>query len=204
MAGSKNEARTSPKASKSPPWTRFRGYANAIRDTPGRRGRKDVPLFNIRRTLQQGIESLTEKQVARLEKTRGGRSEQRGFHGLAFLPKALGRLPRPARTRTQARRRDPRQLPHLPDPGDRQTLGAACGHGRGPSWRTSIPAEHPIALLKPSTDSSKPPAASHEDSATSKTTESEIHSPQEATAPTARKHLTTLRDEGPNWGCWPV
>lgn len=37
-------------------------------DTLGHRGRKDDPLFNIRRTLQQGIESLTGKQVARLEK----------------------------------------------------------------------------------------------------------------------------------------
>lgn len=37
-------------------------------DTLGHRGRKDDPLFNIRRTLQQGIESLTERQVARLEK----------------------------------------------------------------------------------------------------------------------------------------
>lgn len=37
-------------------------------DTLGHRGRKDDPLWGIRRTLQQGIESLTEKQVARLEK----------------------------------------------------------------------------------------------------------------------------------------
>jgi transposase len=37
-------------------------------DTLGHRGRKDDPLYGIRRTLQQGIESLTEKQVARLEK----------------------------------------------------------------------------------------------------------------------------------------
>lgn len=37
-------------------------------DTLGHRGRKEDPLFNIRRTLQQGIESLTEKQVIRLEK----------------------------------------------------------------------------------------------------------------------------------------
>ena len=37
-------------------------------DTLGHRGRKEDPLFNIRRTLQQGVESLTEKQVARLER----------------------------------------------------------------------------------------------------------------------------------------
>ncbi|MCO4252586.1 ISL3 family transposase [Pseudarthrobacter sp. MDT3-9] len=37
-------------------------------DTLGHRGRKDDPLYGIRRTLQQGIESLTEKQVARLER----------------------------------------------------------------------------------------------------------------------------------------
>lgn len=37
-------------------------------DTLGHRGRKDDPLYGIRRTLQQGIESLTEKQAARLEK----------------------------------------------------------------------------------------------------------------------------------------
>ena len=36
-------------------------------DTLGHRGHKEDPLFNIRRTLQQGIESLSEKQVARLE-----------------------------------------------------------------------------------------------------------------------------------------
>ncbi len=36
--------------------------------TLGHRGRKDDPLYGIRRTLQQGLESLTEKQVARLEK----------------------------------------------------------------------------------------------------------------------------------------
>lgn len=36
-------------------------------DTLGHRGRKNDPLYGIRRTLQQGIESLTEKQVARLE-----------------------------------------------------------------------------------------------------------------------------------------
>ncbi|WP_343320441.1 transposase [Arthrobacter sp. TMP15] len=36
-------------------------------DTLGHRGNKEDPLFNIRRTLQQGIESLSEKQVARLE-----------------------------------------------------------------------------------------------------------------------------------------
>ena len=37
-------------------------------DTLGHRGRKEDPLWNIRRTLQQGIESLSEKQVARLER----------------------------------------------------------------------------------------------------------------------------------------
>ncbi|MGH7429042.1 MAG: ISL3 family transposase [Candidatus Methylomirabilaceae bacterium] len=37
-------------------------------DTLGHRGRKDDPLYGIRRTLQQGIESLTEKQAARLER----------------------------------------------------------------------------------------------------------------------------------------
>ncbi len=36
--------------------------------TLGHRGRKDDPLYGIRRTLAQGLESLSEKQVARLEK----------------------------------------------------------------------------------------------------------------------------------------
>ncbi|NVN00101.1 transposase [Arthrobacter sp. SDTb3-6] len=34
----------------------------------GRRGRKADPLFGIKRTLQQGVEWMTEKQVARFEK----------------------------------------------------------------------------------------------------------------------------------------
>lgn len=37
-------------------------------ETLGRRGHAKDPLYGIRRTLQQGIESLSEKQVARLEK----------------------------------------------------------------------------------------------------------------------------------------
>ncbi|GAC1385158.1 MAG: hypothetical protein NVSMB43_25470 [Pseudarthrobacter sp.] len=36
-------------------------------DTLGHRGRKDDPLFGIRRTLQIGAEHLSEKQVARLD-----------------------------------------------------------------------------------------------------------------------------------------
>nr|WP_113719697.1 ISL3 family transposase [Arthrobacter dokdonellae] len=38
------------------------------RETLGRRGRKADPLFGIKRTLQQGVESMTEKQVARFER----------------------------------------------------------------------------------------------------------------------------------------
>jgi transposase len=37
-------------------------------DTLGHRGRKEDPLYGIRRTLLQGVESLTQKQVARLER----------------------------------------------------------------------------------------------------------------------------------------
>ncbi|MDQ6740856.1 MAG: transposase, partial [Actinomycetota bacterium] len=38
------------------------------RETLGRRGRKADPLFGIKGTLQHGVESMTEKQVARFEK----------------------------------------------------------------------------------------------------------------------------------------
>ncbi|WP_308011601.1 transposase [Arthrobacter sp. SO5] len=66
-------------------------------ETLGRRGHAKDPLYGIRRALQQVIESLSEKQVARLEKkTRRGRPDPRSGHRLAVLPKATDRVSRPA------------------------------------------------------------------------------------------------------------
>ncbi|WP_236945157.1 transposase [Kocuria flava] len=51
------------------------------------------------------------------EREAGGRGPApRGDPGLALLPEAASRLPRPFRAGTPARRRGPRRIPHLPIP----------------------------------------------------------------------------------------
>lgn len=71
--------------------------------------------------------------------TRGWGPASRGDPGLALLPEAARRLPRPPRGRAPARGRDPRRLPVLPDPKRSPAWAAPCGDGGRRSWPTSTP-----------------------------------------------------------------
>ena len=109
-------------------WMRFTSSSSAStavdevrrrvqQETLHRRGHKDDPLYRIRRTLMTGVEQLTEKQQARLDKHLPA-GEPNGEVHLAWRPtNDSGRSTTPrAPDRPAPRRATHRRAAHLPDP----------------------------------------------------------------------------------------
>jgi Transposase/Helix-turn-helix domain of transposase family ISL3 len=86
----------------------------------GHRGRKGDPLYGIRTILRCGVEKLTDRQRARLDKAIAADERHDEVHiALAVRPATpLGLPDREPRQRPPDRREDPALVPDLPDPRD--------------------------------------------------------------------------------------